>query len=156
MRRKILSALLAFLGAAMLSTAAEAKSSDKTPDPVDTEVRSYDQQMIQAAEIAELNAHVRSKRHCWRAVKDAMIAANVLDDRPLSKYAKQAGEELEERYGFKKIEVSDPFAAPVGSVLVYGGKGAGHIELRTENGFVSDFLSEHPSHRPLIGVYVRI
>ena len=30
---------------------------------------------------------------------------------------------------------------PLGSVLVYGGKGAGHVELRTAKGFVSDFAS---------------
>jgi len=159
MRRKILSALLAFLGAMILSTAVHAKSSDKNEEaaqPIDTEVRSYDEQMIQAGEIAELNARSKSRRHCWRAVKDAMIAANVLEDRPSTKYAKQAAEELEAKYGFKKLDVGDPFEAPIGSVLVYGGRGAGHIEIRTADGFVSDFVSDHPSNRPLIGVYVRI
>jgi len=40
-------------------------------------------------------------------------------------------------------------------VLVYGGPGAGHVEFRTEQGFVSDFLSLHPSTRPLIGIYIK-
>ena len=44
---------------------------------------------------------------------------------------------------------------PVGSVLVYGGRGAGHVEIRTEGGFVSDFVSRTPSERPLVGVYVK-
>jgi hypothetical protein len=45
--------------------------------------------------------------------------------------------------------------APVGSVLVYGGRGAGHVEFRTKQGFVSDFSTPNPSKRPLIGVYVK-
>ena len=44
---------------------------------------------------------------------------------------------------------------PVGSVLVYGGRGAGHVEIRTDDGFVSDFKSNKPSKRPLIGVYIK-
>ncbi len=58
-------------------------------------------------------------------------------------------------YGFRKISCSDPFKAPLGSVLVYGGKGAGHVEFRTKTGFVSDFTTLKPSKRPLIGVYVK-
>ncbi|HEX5035588.1 MAG TPA: hypothetical protein VFX30_00295 [bacterium] len=153
MQKKILSALLVLCGAAMFSSTAAAKSE---PAAISTEIKSYDDQMIQAGEIAELNARAKSRRRCWRAVKDAMIAAQVLDDRPTTKYAKQAGEELEEKFGFKKIDVGNPFEAPIGSVLVYGGRGAGHIEIRTADGFVSDFVSDHPSNRPLIGVYVRI
>jgi hypothetical protein len=45
--------------------------------------------------------------------------------------------------------------APLGSVIVYGGKGAGHVEFRTKTGFVSDFSTPRPSKRPLIGVYVK-
>ena len=40
-------------------------------------------------------------------------------------------------------------------MLVYGGRGAGHIEFRTNTGFVSDFYNTNPSTRPLIGVYVK-
>jgi hypothetical protein len=57
-------------------------------------------------------------------------------------------------YGFKKLPVRDPFKAPIGSVLVYGDKkAAGHVEIRTRDGFVSDFKSKIPSPRPLIGVF---
>jgi hypothetical protein len=52
--------------------------------------------------------------------------------------------------------VSDPYQAPVGAVLVYGAKrAAGHVEIRTENGFVSDFRSKTPSRRPLLGVFAK-
>ena len=46
-------------------------------------------------------------------------------------------------------------AIAIAAVLVYGGNGAGHVELRTQQGFVSDFVSPIPSRRPLIGVYVK-
>jgi hypothetical protein len=115
----------------------------------------YDKRMIRAAEIARQRARSHSVRRCWSYVKNALLAADVIDSRPTTGYAKQAGGELLEKYGFKRIFVRDPYKAPVGSVLVYGGRGAGHVELRTEGGFVSDFVSKTPSKRPLIGVYVK-
>jgi hypothetical protein len=108
-----------------------------------------------ATEIATLNAYKRSHHRCWRSIKDALVEAKVIPFRPTSRYAKQAGIELQEKFGFSKLEISDPFEAPVNSILVYGGPGAGHVEFRTPNGFVSDFINPRPPHRPLIGVYVR-
>lgn len=161
MQGKFLSVLVFLCGAVVFSSTASAKSAhsdadaDATP-AISTDIHSYDSQMIQAAQLAEDNAQQRSHRRCWRAVKTAMLEAKVIDERPTSRYAKQAGEELEQKFGFKKLDVSDPFDAPIGSVLVYGGRGAGHVEIRTADGFVSDHVSDHPSHRPLIGVYVRV
>lgn len=115
----------------------------------------YDKRMVRAAEIAAARARGRSISRCWRYVKQALLASKVIDSYPTTVYAKQAGTELQTKYGFKKIKVKDPFKAPLGSVLVYGGKGAGHVELRTAKGFVSDFASAKPSPRPLIGVYIK-
>lgn len=115
----------------------------------------YDKRLLKAAEIAAERAHSRSRKVCWRYVKDALLTAGLVDTRPKTVYAKQAAKELTEDYGFRQIRVTDPYKAPVGSVLVYGGKGAGHIEFRTKQGFVSDFVSLKPSKRPLIGVYVK-
>jgi hypothetical protein len=115
----------------------------------------YDKRMIRAAEIARQRAHSHSVRRCWSYVKSALLAADVVDSRPTTAYAKEAGAELLTKYGFKRIYITDPYKAPVGSVLVYGGRGAGHVEFRTESGFVSDFVSKTPSKRPLIGVYVK-
>jgi hypothetical protein len=114
-----------------------------------------DGRMFDAVRLAERSARSHSIHRCWRYVKRALQAAGVVDGYPRTAYAKQAAEELPERYGFKEIEVTDPFDAPVGSVLVYGGRGAGHVELRTEKGFVSDHASLKPSPRPLIGVFVK-
>jgi hypothetical protein len=115
----------------------------------------YDSRMIAAAQIAAERAHVHSTDRCWHSVKTALVDAKVVPTRPITEYAKEAGTELETRYGFTKIWVTSPFDAPVGAVLVYGGRGAGHVEIRTAWGFVSDFISLTPSPRPLLGVYVK-
>ena len=115
----------------------------------------YDKRMIHAAELAAGRAHAHSHGSCWHYVKDALLSAGLVDSRPKTAYAKEAGSELTGSYGFTKIRVSDPYKAPLGSVLVYGGRGAGHVEFRTKTGFVSDFTSPTPSKRPLIGVYIK-
>ena len=113
-----------------------------------------DPKLCHAASIAEERARAHSRSQCWRYVKEALVAAGVLRSRPTTMLAKQAGQELVSNYGFKKLPVSDPYAAPVGAVLVYGAtKAAGHVEIRTVDGFVSDFKSRIPSPRPLLGVY---
>ena len=115
----------------------------------------YDARMIAAAEIAEARAHAHSTQQCWHSVKNALVDAQVVPTRPTTEYAKEAGAELQQKYGFTKIWVNSPFDAPIGAVLVYGGRGAGHVEIRTATGFVSDFVSATPSTRPLLGVYVK-
>jgi hypothetical protein len=115
-----------------------------------------DPKLRRAATIAEEHAHAHSRLKCWHFVKEALIAAGVVKSRPQTTLAKQAGQELVNNYGFKKLPVSDPYQAPVGAVLVYGAsQAAGHVEIRTQNGFVSDFVSKTPSRRPLIGVFAK-
>jgi hypothetical protein len=115
----------------------------------------FDERMIEAARLAEQSARRNSINRCWRYVKRALQAAEVIECYPKTALAKHAAVELPERYGFKELDVNDPHAAPVGAVLVYGGRGAGHVEIRTETGFVSDHASLKPSPRPLIGVFVK-
>lgn len=115
----------------------------------------YDKRMIRAAEIAADRARRRPTYSCWRYVKQALLAAKTVDSYPKTATAKEAGRELTERYGFKRLRVADPYKAPVGSVIVYGGRGAGHVEFRTAQGFVSDFVSPKPSARPLLGVFIK-
>ena len=115
-----------------------------------------DPKLRRAATIAEERAHAHSLSKCWHFVKEALVAAGVVKSRPQTTLAKQAGQELVNNYGFKKLVVSDPYQAPVGAVLVYGAsQAAGHVEIRTQNGFVSDFVSKTPSRRPLIGVFAK-
>ena len=115
-----------------------------------------DPKLRRAATLAEERAHAHSKSRCWHYVKEALVAAGVVSSRPKTVYAKEAGQELVNNYGFKKLSVRDPYKAPVGSVLVYGAKKApGHVEIRTKDGFVSDFRSKIPSPRPLLGVFAK-
>jgi hypothetical protein len=115
----------------------------------------YDKRMIAAAEIAASRAAGSSRYCCWRYVKEALVEARVIDSYPKTRYAKEAASELQSEFGFRKLSVSDPYKAPTGSVLVYGGSGPGHIEFRSPIGFVSDFISPKPSNLPLIGIYVK-
>jgi hypothetical protein len=115
-----------------------------------------DPKLRRAATIAEERARAHSLSKCWHYVKEALVAAGVVKSRPQTTLAKQAGQELVNNYGFKKLPVSDPYQAPVGAVLVYDAKrSAGHVEIRTENGFASDFRSKTPSRRPLLGVFAK-
>lgn len=112
--------------------------------------------LTKAATIAQERAHAHSRSRCWQYVKEALLAAGAVNSYPKTAYAKEAGQELVNSYGFKKLSVRDPYQAPVGSVIVYGAsKAAGHVEIRTKDGFVSDFRSKIPSHRPLLGVYAK-
>jgi hypothetical protein len=119
--------------------------------------RHIDGKLMQAATIAQERAHAHSRSMCWHYVKEALLASGVIDSRPKSELAKDAAQDLVSNYGFKRLPVKDPFAAPVGSVLVYGAnRAAGHVEIRTRDGFVSDFYSKTPSRRPLLGVYAKL
>jgi hypothetical protein len=115
----------------------------------------FDRKLLAASRIAVNNARRHSTRSCWRYVKSALLKAEVVDSYPRTTYAKQAGRELENDFGFVKTGIRTPESAPIGSVLVYGGRGAGHVEIRAAEGYVSDFVSPKPSPRPLIGVYVK-
>ena len=112
--------------------------------------------LTKAATIAEERAHAHSREQCWHYVKEALLASGAVNSYPKTVNAKDAGKELVNNYGFKKLSVHDPYKAPVGSVLVYNNKkGAGHVEIRTKSGFASDFRSKIPSPRPLIGVFTK-
>ncbi len=128
----------------------------KIEHPVAKVDGSINPKLMRAASIAQDRAHAHSRARCWQYVKEALLASGAVTSYPKTAYAKEAGQELVNSYGFKKLSVRDPFKAPVGSVIVYGAsKAAGHVEIRTKEGFVSDFRSKSPSHRPLVGVYAK-
>ena len=125
--------------------------------PLATTDKHIDPKLMRAASIAEERAHAHSRSLCWHYVKEALLASGVIDTRPKSELARDAADDLVANYGFKKLSIRDPFAAPIGSVLVYGtSRSVGHVEFRTKYGFVSDFRSPTPSKRPLIGVYAKL
>jgi hypothetical protein len=115
-----------------------------------------DASCLMAAKIAEQRAENHSVLRCWQYVKTALLAAGAVHSYPSTAYAKQAGDELMNRHGFARLRTRDPYRAPVGSVIVYGGYGAGHVELRTSRGFVSDYRSTNACRYPVIGVYAKL
>jgi len=115
----------------------------------------YDSKMLQAAEIAAKRATSKSRMYCWRYVKKALVESKIINSYPKTQYAKDAGKDLQEHYTFKKINITDPYKAPIGSVLVYSSGKMGHVEMRTKDGFASDFISSKPFAKPLTGVYVK-
>jgi hypothetical protein len=62
-----------------------------------------DPKLRRAATIAEERARAHSLSKCWRYVKEALVAAGVVKSRPQTPLAKQAGQELVNNYGFKKL-----------------------------------------------------
>ena len=103
-----------------------------------------DPRLRRAATIAQERANAKTKARCWHYVKEALVAAGAVSSYPKTNYACQAGDELVQNYGFKKLSVRDlMYAAPIGAVIVYGSHGAGHVELRTKSGFVSDYFSKN-------------
>jgi hypothetical protein len=116
-----------------------------------------DPRLRRAATIAQERANAKTKARCWRYVKQALVASGAVNSYPKTNYACQAGDELAENFGFRKLAVRDPYAAPVGAVIVYGrgSGGAGHVELRTKNGFVSDYFSKNRCFYPVLAVYAK-
>lgn len=106
----------------------------------------------------------RPKGQCYRHAKVGLRAAGLVDRYLKGESAKGAGRELEKSC-FRNIMglVRTPEAAPVGAILVYEGGRHGHLEVRTEDGFVSDYTSRIPRtgggaegrNRVLKAVYVK-
>ena len=112
-----------------------------------------DPRLRKAATIAQERANARSKSRCWQYVKTALVESGVIQSYPKSNYATQAGDELVQNYGFKKLPIHDQYAAPLGSVLVFGHGTEGHVVIRTKTGFVSDYWTKNRCKYPLVAVY---
>lgn len=86
-------------------------------------------------------------------MKQALLAAGAVKSYPKTNYAAEAGDELARNYGFKRLSIRDPYSAPLGAVLVYGNRSKGHVEIRTKNGFASDYHSRNACFYRLLAVY---
>ncbi len=115
----------------------------------------------------------RSKGLCYRAVKEALMAAGIVKGYPAGASAKNAHyhgilkragmknimPSLKGKYGRNLVTLAEQ--APAGAVLVYDGghHGHGHIEIKTAKAeYCSDFCKRYPVNktvtRRLIAVYV--
>ena len=128
----------------------------KIVNPIAKADAQIDPKLRRAATIAEERARAHSLRKCWCFVKGSACCCGRSEIAAANTPCETSRPGAGNNYGFKKLPVSNPYEAPVGSVLVYGAKSAaGHVEIRTETGFVSDFRSQTPSRRPLIGVFAK-
>ena len=112
-----------------------------------------DPRLRHAATIADERANAHSKMRCWRYVKEALLAAGAVKSYPQTAYASEAGDELVRNYGFQRLSVRDPYSAPLGAVIVYGNRNRGHVEIRTKDGFASDYHSRNACFYPVLAVY---
>ena len=71
--------------------------------------RRLDKRLVRAASIAQERSHAHSKSLCWHYVKEALVASGVVTSRPKTALAKQAGAELVQSFGFKKLAIRDPY-----------------------------------------------
>src|SRR5438067_13420884 len=76
-----------------------------------------DPKLRRAATIAEERAHAHSLKKCWQFVKEALVAAGVVNSRPQTPLAKEGGQGLVRTYGFKKLRVAGRDQGPVGEAL---------------------------------------
>jgi hypothetical protein len=93
----------------------------------------------------------RFTKLCYRYVKAALLKSGLSSKYLGGSKAYQAKTHLEKQ-GFINI-LKDPSVKskinsyrdfPTGTILVYSGGNAGHIEVKTNTGFVSDFINDKP------------
>lgn len=113
----------------------------------------WEEDRPQLYQVALRRALPHSINYCWRYVKQALLEGGYLHFYPQSGHAKEAAE-IFRRIGFDELPIHDPYAAPKNAIIVYGGEGSGHIEIRTPFGFVSDFATPNRSPRPVIGIFM--
>lgn len=99
-----------------------------------------------------------SQLQCASWVRLALERAGIKPKGGGMGHAKDMGPGLT-KLGFTKCNMKSR-QAPPGAVIVYGGGAYGHVEIRTKNGYISDYWSATPRDvasggtRPLKGVYV--
>lgn len=115
-------------------------------------------QVSETINFALENRRRRKAGKCYKYVKDALLAGNLVIERPPSIYGKYAADDLKQQGFVDMMEdhryrdlIKSPKDAPKGAILVYREKGspkaAGHVEQKTDwdvsGGYVSDFLHEY-------------
>lgn len=165
---------------AVQSSPARPAAPTARPAPAATGQLVPDAASVRAAGIAaDRAAGHPSIGRCFAWVKTALQQSGAVPDYMPGVAAKGAGPALEQR-GFVNLldrpghGIRSAYDAPVGAVLVYGAAAGatdrnakyGHIEIRTDRGFASDYLSANARTgaasngmegrgRVLIGVYVK-
>ncbi len=152
----------------------EKEQNTNESSPVTTAALSAEQSRVQnAIEYLQKVAKTGPAGFCFRYIKAGLVFAGLVKEYPGEEAAKNAGPQLLKNNfinllslpSFRK-KIKSPFDAPEGAILVYHGYPYGHIEMRTADGFISDYFSQRArtgfasdglSNRGarLIGVYVK-
>jgi len=90
---------------------------------------------------------------CYKSVKNHLCAAGYVESsyKMTQWSAQNAASDLQSIW-FSNVGPNIG-NAQVGDVCVYSGWEHGHIEIKTGDGYASDFFANHPSGRTLIGVW---
>ncbi|MFP5519349.1 MAG: hypothetical protein ACLGGX_05560 [Bdellovibrionia bacterium] len=154
--------------------------SDPWKDDLRVSVYSYSKQTDKAIRHAMKNKKPRPIRYCYRYVKRALLAADIVQTYPPGGHARDAMVDLKAQGMTNMLEnpewaarIKSPQDAPKGAVLVYLHKDkrrSGHIEIKTDHGtkggFVSDFYNKNSilgnpnagrasKRYELVGVFIR-
>lgn len=135
------------------------KRSAETQHPEAKVLASMPSDRIRAAiTYAMANKKSKSIGYCLKYVKRALVASHLFAKYPPCEHAKDFGPYLEKE-GFVNLLVTKPninlLNAPIGSVIIYrpvekqtysGGVISGHIEIKHEDGYVSDFNANNPTY----------
>jgi hypothetical protein len=111
------------------------------------------QEMIK---IAKRSSSARSKKLCYKYVKQDLVGSGMIDSYPTGRYAKDAVDDLKDQgmvnlleYSqYKSVISQDPSKVPSGAVIVYSTgerKEAGHIEIKTGQGDATEYVSDYHS-----------
>lgn len=105
------------------------------------------------SQIALSAAESHSTKLCLTYVRKAVQKYKGLADVADTESAKDWGPILENKYGARKLPIRDPDDAPNEAIIVYTGGKHGHVEIKTQAGYVSDFVSTRHSKRRVTGIY---
>lgn len=111
-------------------------------------------QIKNAIKYAMRNKYKHSQKYCYRGVKRALLAGDIVNRYPPGTHAKQAVRDLKaqglinmlDNPAYRKI-IKSPNDAPKGAIIVYANdtKESGDIQIKTDwgssGGYVSDFYS---------------
>ena len=128
---------------------------------------SNSQNVADMIKAAKKSKSAKSRKLCYRYVKNAMLAGSIIDKYPPGGRAKDAVADLKAQGMTNLLDnpkykdlIKTPADVPKGAIIVYStgeSKEAGHIEIKTDNGdkgtYISDYESKNSVQQSVKGLY---
>ncbi|QDK36993.1 hypothetical protein [Bdellovibrio sp. NC01] len=144
-----------------------AKKDPKDPWADDPYISGYENSKVveKTIKAAKRLKAKRSKRLCYKYVKNALLAGDMIDSYPPGGFARQGVSDLKAQGMVNLLDnpkykalIKKPEDAPKGAVLVYRtGSQPGHIEIKSGKGsdstYISDYESSNNIQKTVKGVY---